>query len=190
MNCWSKMLILSALCKLKRLLTSLWMYFEGSDFTLYYDFFLNSGKKASIYWPHRFQSIVLLWLKRELLPRYGSVITHQPNNDSTCNRGTVFLYGPDEKRCRQAIQELLEAVFSVRCVQRLFNEDQLPLRESFETTVRRVGVWCEMANSLRRREHGNRGTMLLNSGVKTVREHWCSCDSDLWSVVKSCLSVQ
>jgi hypothetical protein len=37
------------------------------------------------------------------------------------------------------IKELLEAVFSVRSVPRLYNEDQLPLEESLETGVRRIG---------------------------------------------------
>jgi hypothetical protein len=46
------------------------------------------------------------------------------------------------------IEELLEAVFSVKSVPRLFNEGQLPLEESLETAVRRVGDWCEMAISL------------------------------------------
>jgi hypothetical protein len=46
------------------------------------------------------------------------------------------------------IEELLEAVFSVQSVTRLYNEGQLPLEESLETTVRRVGGWCEMATSL------------------------------------------
>jgi hypothetical protein len=44
--------------------------------------------------------------------------------------------------------ELLEAVFSVRSVQRLYKEGLLPLEESLETAVRRAGVWCEMAASL------------------------------------------
>jgi hypothetical protein len=46
------------------------------------------------------------------------------------------------------IEELLEAVFCVRSVPRLYNEDQLRLRESSETAVRRIGGWCEMAASL------------------------------------------
>jgi hypothetical protein len=37
-----------------------------------------------------------------------------------------------------ATTELLEAVFSVRSVRRLYNEKQLRLRESLETAVRRV----------------------------------------------------
>jgi hypothetical protein len=44
--------------------------------------------------------------------------------------------------------ELLEAVFSVRSMWRLYNEEQLRLRESLETAVRRVGSLCEMAASL------------------------------------------
>jgi hypothetical protein len=46
------------------------------------------------------------------------------------------------------IEELLGAVISVRPVPRLYNEDQLPLRASLETAVRRVGGRCEMAASL------------------------------------------
>jgi hypothetical protein len=61
------------------------------------------------------------------------------------------------------IEELLEAVFSVRSVRRLYNEDQLPLRESLESAVRSVGGWCEMAASLRGREPGNRGTSTVGS---------------------------
>jgi hypothetical protein len=47
------------------------------------------------------------------------------------------------------IEELLEALLSVRSVPKLYNEGQLPLEESLETAVRRVGGWCEMAASLR-----------------------------------------
>jgi hypothetical protein len=46
-------------------------------------------------------------------------------------------------------EELLEAMFSVPSVPRLYNEEQLPLRGSLETVVRGVGGWCEMAASLR-----------------------------------------
>jgi hypothetical protein len=42
------------------------------------------------------------------------------------------------------ITELLGGVFSIRSVPRLCNEKQLRLRESLETTVRRVRGWCEM----------------------------------------------
>jgi hypothetical protein len=41
-----------------------------------------------------------------------------------------------------------EAVFSVQSMPRLYNEGQLPLEESLETTAKRVGGWCEMASSL------------------------------------------
>jgi hypothetical protein len=41
------------------------------------------------------------------------------------------------------IEELLEAVFLVRSVPRLYNEEQLRLRERLETAVRRAGVSCE-----------------------------------------------
>jgi hypothetical protein len=53
-------------------------------------------------------------------------------------------------------EELLEAVFPVRSVLMLYNEDKLSLRETSETAVRRVGGWCEMAASLRGREPGSR----------------------------------
>jgi hypothetical protein len=45
-------------------------------------------------------------------------------------------------------EELLEAVVSVRSVPRLYNEGELPLEESLEMEMRRVGGWCEMAASL------------------------------------------
>jgi hypothetical protein len=62
--------------------------------------------------------------------------------------------------------ELLENVFSVRSMPRLYNEAQLlivvgPSRvrvESLETAIKRVGGWCEMAASLRGGESGSRGT--------------------------------
>jgi hypothetical protein len=37
------------------------------------------------------------------------------------------------------VEEMLEAMFSVRSVPRLYNEVQLSLEESLETAVRRVG---------------------------------------------------
>jgi hypothetical protein len=43
------------------------------------------------------------------------------------------------------IEELLEAVFTMRSVPRLYNEEQLRLRERLETAVRRVGVSCGTA---------------------------------------------
>jgi hypothetical protein len=42
-------------------------------------------------------------------------------------------------------EAIIEETFSVRAVPRLYNEDQLPLRESWD--VRRVGGWCEMVAS-------------------------------------------
>jgi hypothetical protein len=46
------------------------------------------------------------------------------------------------------MEELLEALFCVLSVPSQYNEEQLRLRESSETAVRRVGGWCEMAASL------------------------------------------
>jgi hypothetical protein len=43
------------------------------------------------------------------------------------------------------MEELLGIVFSVRSVPRLYH---LPLEESLEMAVRRVGGWCVMAASL------------------------------------------
>jgi hypothetical protein len=45
-------------------------------------------------------------------------------------------------------EEMLEAMFSVRFVPRLYNEGQVPLEVSLETSVRRVADWREMAASL------------------------------------------
>jgi hypothetical protein len=52
--------------------------------------------------------------------------------------------------------ELLEAVFSVPSVPRIYNDEHLQLGKSLETAVRRVRVWCEIAASLRGREPGSR----------------------------------
>jgi hypothetical protein len=38
---------------------------------------------------------------------------------------------------------MLEAVFPVQSVPRLYNEGELPSEDSLETAVRRVGVSCE-----------------------------------------------
>jgi hypothetical protein len=57
----------------------------------------------------------------------------------------------------------MEDTFSVRSVPRLYDEDQLPLQESLESAVRRVGGWCEMAVSLRGRELGSRATSTVGS---------------------------
>jgi hypothetical protein len=46
----------------------------------------------------------------------------------------------------------------VESVPRLCNKDQLPLQESPETAVIRVGGWCEIAASLRGSVPGIRGT--------------------------------
>jgi hypothetical protein len=43
------------------------------------------------------------------------------------------------------IEELLEAVLSLRSVLRLYNKDQLSLEQSLEMSVKRVEDWCELA---------------------------------------------
>jgi hypothetical protein len=57
-----------------------------------------------------------------------------------------------------AIEGLLEVLFSVWSMPRVYNEDQLPLREHSVMVVRRVGGWCVMAASLQGREPQGRGT--------------------------------
>jgi hypothetical protein len=44
--------------------------------------------------------------------------------------------------------KLMEAVYSVQSVPKLYTDGQLPLEESLETAVRRTGDWCDMAASL------------------------------------------
>jgi hypothetical protein len=51
--------------------------------------------------------------------------------------------------------ELLEAVFSMWSVSRLYNEEPLRLRESLETAVGRVRVSCEAVAGQSRRERGS-----------------------------------
>jgi hypothetical protein len=67
-------------------------------------------------------------------------------------------------RGRHPIIELLEAAFSVQSVLTLYNVDHLPLRDSYEAAVRRVGGWCEMAGNVLRWK------TLPSSAVKTVTE--------------------
>jgi hypothetical protein len=70
--------------------------------------------------------------------------------------GRFFLWS----RCgwrHPTIEELLAALFSVRTVPSLYNEDHLSLREGLETVVKRVCGWCQVAASLQRREPECRG---------------------------------
>jgi hypothetical protein len=41
----------------------------------------------------------------------------------------------------------------VQSMPKLYNEDQVPIRVSPETAVKRVGGWCEMAASPRAEDH-------------------------------------
>jgi hypothetical protein len=68
------------------------------------------------------------------------------------------------------IEELLEAVFSVLSVPRLYNEGQLSLRKSPETAVIRVGSWCEIVTSLRGREPGAEDRPLLEDVTKQSKD--------------------
>jgi hypothetical protein len=53
------------------------------------------------------------------------------------------------------IKELLEAVFSVRSLPRLYNEGQVPLELSLATAVRRVGISYETVADQSGCEHGS-----------------------------------
>jgi hypothetical protein len=68
-------------------------------------------------------------------------------------------------------KELLDAVFSVRSVPRLYNEDQLPLQESRDD--RRVGGWCEMVTACKDVSPGAEECPLLEDITKQ-----CSADGD------------
>jgi hypothetical protein len=69
----------------------------------------------------------------------------------------------------------MEPVFSVLSVPKLYNEDHLPLRDSLETTVRRVGC-CKMAASLRGREPGSRETSIVGSRYQAATKSLCDSD--------------
>jgi hypothetical protein len=64
----------------------------------------------------------------------------------------------------------MKAVFSVRSVPKLYNEDQLSLRESPETAVRKGRGYCEMAASLRGRESEAEERQLLEGITKQRSE--------------------
>jgi hypothetical protein len=68
---------------------------------------------------------------------------------------------------------VMEETFSVPSIPGLYNEDQLPLQESPEMAVRRVGDWCEMAASLGGCELGSRGTSTVGRLTKQSIE---DCD--------------
>jgi hypothetical protein len=73
----------------------------------------------------------------------------------------------------------LEAMFLARSVPRLYNEEQLPLWDSLETAVRRVGVWCEMAASPESEKRPLLEDVTLQRSENRDCEHWSMCDSDL-----------
>jgi hypothetical protein len=50
-----------------------------------------------------------------------------------------------KKYTNETKEKPLEAVFCVRSVPRVYNKSQLPLLESLETAVKRLGGWFEMA---------------------------------------------
>jgi hypothetical protein len=71
-------------------------------------------------------------------------------------------------------EELLEMVFSVRSMPRLYNKGQLPLEENLEMAVRTVGGWSDVVTHL-----GVNGVSgLVNELVKLVRglQQFSPCD--------------
>jgi hypothetical protein len=64
------------------------------------------------------------------------------------NTGMVFSAQYERYPRDETIEELFREVFSTQSVQRLYNEEQLRLRKSLETAMRRIGGWCEVAASL------------------------------------------
>jgi hypothetical protein len=107
----------------------------------------------------------VLWHNwKEPLQGYGTVNNSWANNDCTCNRG---------------------AVFSVRSVPRLYAGDQLPLRQSLETAVRRVGGWCEMAASLRGREPRSGGSSTVGRRYQAAQwRPWLRTVVFVWLIYK------
>jgi hypothetical protein len=75
------------------------------------------------------------------------------------------------------MEEHLEEEFSVEPMTRLHNEDHLPVQQSPETGVRRVGGWCEIVASLRGRKQTNAHCWkaLPSSAVKTVTKNTRLC---------------
>jgi hypothetical protein len=67
---------------------------------------------------------------------------------------------PQQTDTHATMYELLEVVFSVRSGSRLYNEDQLSLRYSPETAVKRVEEVVE-------RKPGSRGTSTVGSRYHT-----------------------
>jgi hypothetical protein len=61
----------------------------------------------------------------------------------------------------ETMEDLLEETFSMRSVSTIYNKDKLPLRDSLETALRRVGCWCEIAAILRGREAGRIGKSIV-----------------------------
>jgi hypothetical protein len=64
-------------------------------------------------------------------------------------------------------EEMLEAVFSVRSVPRLYNEGQLPLEKSLETAVRRRGGKCGTVTRWQECEHISRGHCWIHHQAMT-----------------------
>jgi hypothetical protein len=73
------------------------------------------------------------------------VVRQRPRNKQLYNTRCYVMAATD---MRATTEELLETMFSVWSVRRLYNEGQLPLKECFEKAKGRVGGWCKMAASL------------------------------------------
>jgi hypothetical protein len=61
------------------------------------------------------------------------------------NTGMVFSMRSEQYSRDARIRELLGHISSMRSLPRLYKREQLRLRESVGTAVRRTGGWCEMA---------------------------------------------
>jgi hypothetical protein len=79
------------------------------------------------------------------------------------------------------VEELLEAVFSVRSMPRLHNEEQLPSRVSVQADSQLTAAVAEVGDSSGTQRKGNfhHWKPLPSNAVKTVIENTSLCDSDL-----------
>jgi hypothetical protein len=80
----------------------------------------------------------------------------------------------------------IEAMFSVMSLPRLYNEQQLPLQESRETAVRRVGVSCETVASWQGRDHGGSGSYGVGSRYQAITCEDTADWEDLVRAVGNC----
>jgi hypothetical protein len=90
----------------------------------------------------------VLWHVDALLGSDREISSYTITLPSNCSLSNGRCYVMAATDMHSTIEYLWEAVFSVRSVLRIHNEEQLRLWESLETAMRRVGCWCEMVASL------------------------------------------